>query len=884
MKKLLPGILVLSMLLLAMLLPQTAAAICADGDHFYTGFYVVGKEPTCTEYGVKYPECFKCGFVDESRPVIIEKAGHKYDAGTVVREGTCTEPGIIRYTCKECGATMDKETGTAKNHSFGEWTVTKKATCTETGEKTRICSGCGKEETESIPKADHDWQTVDTSQYYEEDSNIDRWIRSGQMQDGYVYRVCRNCGRIEKTGASAHRHTWGDWKVTKKATCKANGTQTRTCTGCGKEETESIPKSSAHKFGDWEVTKEATCTKDGKEKCYCTVCGASKTRIISKLGHSYGEFEIIVEATDCSKGRRASKCERCGKSIDEEFYPEGTLYKGGDNPPEDVRALQTALAELGLYKGKIVTEYGNGTASAVSKFEKEYLGMKGDGIAWPKVIRALGLKRGEKEDGTGEEWDGIPVSSDTSKVKLLLGAEMLSPRGGHSAGERITIQWTLTNQTDKNEASSVRVSQFRGMKADKKKDTEIARPETLAPGESRSGTFEYIVTPEDEAAGRFTIGFIARGKIRKKDENSNSVWFNFQAGPEMPEVIPIDLTQASDSGDPDETEGSSPDGGIPEEEGETPADGNGTPKSGTGTQQEGKTGSPDGGKQGAGAAQPAPAGAACGDLITAADGGIIEYEIILCAKHAGIVAETKRRMDNQGYEQAKDLLDTAIDELYTEWIGRADAESIRNIVDDQAAFMFRMKSLEAVVRMICPAEEAGRILLEERMNQCVRLCRDLHTAPETRPGSMPAGYAVRPDSEAGKACTHLVTEQTDGSVHISDVLCGNHQQTMQTISRLLENAAGGEEKVIVWQRAQDNWMLELNNMYDIWYLSAEESQRGTITADRVSFDQMIEARRKTLADLYPDDPAAAEEALARQIMERAQLVCRLLHAAGVLKD
>ena len=41
---------------------------------------------------------------------------------------------------------------------------------------------------------------------------------------------------------------------------------------------------------------------------------------------------------------------------------------------------------------------------------------------------------------------------------------------------------------------------------------------------------------------------------------------------------------------------------------------------------------------------------------------------------------------------------------------------------------------------------------------------------------------------------------------------------------------------------------------------------------------------KTLADLYPDDPAFAAEELTRMVMERAGTICRVLHAAGILKN
>ena len=51
----------------------------------------------------------------------------------------------------------------------------------------------------------------------------------------------------------------------------------------------------------------------------------------------------------------------------------------------------------------------------------------------------------------------------------------------------------------------------------------------------------------------------------------------------------------------------------------------------------------------------------------------------------------------------------------------------------------------------------------------------------------------------------------------------------------------------------------------------------------VSFDELINARRESLAQMYPDDPAAAAEVLANMIMHRTEMICRILHEAKVLK-
>ena len=72
---------------------------------------------------------------------------------------------------------------------------------------------------------------------------------------------------------SGHKHTYGDWVVTKEATCTEDGTQERVCSGCGNVETEVIP--AGHKW-NWEYTidKMPTDTEEGYMSIHCMVCDA----------------------------------------------------------------------------------------------------------------------------------------------------------------------------------------------------------------------------------------------------------------------------------------------------------------------------------------------------------------------------------------------------------------------------------------------------------------------------------------------------------------------------------------------------------------------------------------------------------------------------------
>lgn len=78
-------------------------------------------------------------------------------------------------------------------------------------------------------------------------------------------------------------HKFGDWTVTTSPTCTEGGTEKRTCTACGAEETRTV-EAKGHKFGEWKVTKAATRTETGLKTRTCSVCGATETETIPALG------------------------------------------------------------------------------------------------------------------------------------------------------------------------------------------------------------------------------------------------------------------------------------------------------------------------------------------------------------------------------------------------------------------------------------------------------------------------------------------------------------------------------------------------------------------------------------------------------------------------
>lgn len=106
-----------------------------------------------------------------------------------------------------------------------------------------------------------------------------------------------------------HECTFGEWTVTKTATCTETGEKTRTCTECGESETQVIPiDSEAHDYADeFTVDKHPTCTESGSKSKHCSRCG-EKTEVteIEATGHSFTEYLKDeggdTETAECDNG------------------------------------------------------------------------------------------------------------------------------------------------------------------------------------------------------------------------------------------------------------------------------------------------------------------------------------------------------------------------------------------------------------------------------------------------------------------------------------------------------------------------------------------------------------------------------------------------------
>ena len=99
---------------------------------------------------------------------------------------------------------------------------------------------------------------------------------------------------IKNGTAPVHEHSYGDWTVTKEATCTEKGSRERVCS-CGDKQTEEIA-ALGHDFTDWANVTEPTCKALGsaERSCQREGCGVKEQKDVNLLAHDLDEETVIT--------------------------------------------------------------------------------------------------------------------------------------------------------------------------------------------------------------------------------------------------------------------------------------------------------------------------------------------------------------------------------------------------------------------------------------------------------------------------------------------------------------------------------------------------------------------------------------------------------------
>ena len=113
---------------------------------------------------------------------------------------------------------------------------------------------------------------------------------------------------IQEVNADTHQHKYGDWIVTKEATCTVNGSKYRKCETCNEKETAQI-KAKGHRFSVH--TLLAVCWQPGKKTYTCLECGLIKEETIPMTAHTLTKVEGKAATCSAQGIKTHYKCSKC---------------------------------------------------------------------------------------------------------------------------------------------------------------------------------------------------------------------------------------------------------------------------------------------------------------------------------------------------------------------------------------------------------------------------------------------------------------------------------------------------------------------------------------------------------------------------------------------
>ena len=289
--------------------------IPATGKHTWDSEYTVTDEPTCGKNGYKAIKCTGCDAIKSGSYEVIPATGeHAYDTNgdgifdeddAVERtNGTsCSDPAILTYKCKACGDTYTVESTTGVSaHKWGEW-VAKGGDCSTGVVQVRTCSECQLQEREVKTTVDHEFA-------------IKVKVEPNCENEGYIDRVCKNCGIIEREILPATSETEGHlintehYKTISKATCESAEKRQYTCTLCNEKVVMHYGSPLEHVWL-YQSAEVATCERDGHGEYYrCVRCEKAEVEpeIYKATGHVDADNDDL--------------CDNC----------EGLFYKDGSEP------------------------------------------------------------------------------------------------------------------------------------------------------------------------------------------------------------------------------------------------------------------------------------------------------------------------------------------------------------------------------------------------------------------------------------------------------------------------------------------------------------------------------------------------------------------------
>ena len=198
--------------------------------HTHTEEIIPGTAATCGATGLT--EGKKCSVCGEILVAQEEIAALEHSYESVVTEPTCEAGGYTTHTCTACGHSYRDAATAKRQHKWDDGVIVKEATCTRPGSKQVSCSydNCDAFYFDNlVPATGHTEETIPA---------VAATCTATGLTEG---KKCSVCGEIlvAQEQTATVEHTFGEWTVSKEATRKEAGEETRSC-ACGETETREI--------------------------------------------------------------------------------------------------------------------------------------------------------------------------------------------------------------------------------------------------------------------------------------------------------------------------------------------------------------------------------------------------------------------------------------------------------------------------------------------------------------------------------------------------------------------------------------------------------------------------------------------------------------------
>ena len=301
------------------------------------------KAASCTENGYTKTYCYFCDAIIEHTEIYHE--GHYATDWTVVTPATGNTPGTEEATCLKCNEKITREIpASGYRITFDAGLGTKIGSTAYVIKKGQTYIDVIGEDPQAVLDgtplegwycAEYDY-ILDVNDSFEFDSDITftaLWEEEGEHTHRYSEKItkpatctadgvktftCR-CGDsyTEVIPAIEHEYVGSE---TLAPTCAQAGEYTYSCINCGDSYTESIPTLD-HSYDEGMMTSMPNCTDKGIMTYTCINCPATKTGEIDALGHVWKAWETVKEATETENGLKQRTCRRGCGTVEEEVIP-----------------------------------------------------------------------------------------------------------------------------------------------------------------------------------------------------------------------------------------------------------------------------------------------------------------------------------------------------------------------------------------------------------------------------------------------------------------------------------------------------------------------------------------------------------------------------------